>query len=62
MENGKYGVVLIGCGHIGQSHIEEIYYREEIRVAGVVDIHAETAGCSRGNTVRNPGRRTIGNI
>lgn len=43
MENGKYGIVLIGCGHIGQSHIEEIYYRDEIRVAGVVDVHEETA-------------------
>ncbi len=43
MENEKYGIVLIGCGHIGQSHIEEIYYRDEIRVAGVVDVHEETA-------------------
>lgn len=43
MEKKSYGVLLIGCGHIGESHIEEIYYREGIRIAGVVDFHAETA-------------------
>lgn len=43
MENKTYGVVLIGCGHIGQSHIEEIYYRDQIRVVGVVDLCEENA-------------------
>ena len=33
----QYGVLLIGCGHIGQQHIEDIYYRDNIRIAGVVD-------------------------
>lgn len=33
----KYGVVLIGCGHIGQQHLEDIYYRENISIVGVVD-------------------------
>ena len=33
----QYGVVLIGCGHIGQQHIEDIYYRDNIRMVGVVD-------------------------
>ena len=39
----KYGVVLIGCGHIGQAHIEDIYYRDPVRIVGVVDYHEETA-------------------
>ena len=32
-----YGVVLVGCGHIGQQHLEDIYYRENICIVGVVD-------------------------
>ena len=35
----KYGVVLIGCGHIGQAHIEDIYYRDPVRIVGVVVYH-----------------------
>ncbi len=35
--NRYYGVVLIGCGHIGEEHIQDIYYREGITVVGVVD-------------------------
>ncbi|MCI8633562.1 MAG: Gfo/Idh/MocA family oxidoreductase [Lachnospiraceae bacterium] len=38
-----YGVVLIGCGHIGEAHIEDIYYRDEIRIVGVVDLYEENA-------------------
>lgn len=38
-----YGVVLIGCGHIGESHIKEIYYRENIRIIGIVDFIEERA-------------------
>ena len=31
MENKKiYGVMLVGCGHIGKQHIEDIYYRDNI--------------------------------
>lgn len=33
----QYGILLIGCGHIGQQHIEDIYYRDNIRIVGVVD-------------------------
>ncbi len=40
-----YGVVLVGCGHIGEEHIQDIYYRDDIRIAGVVDLHEETARC-----------------
>lgn len=38
-----YGIVLIGCGHIGESHIEDIYYRDGIRIVGVVDLVEEQA-------------------
>lgn len=38
-----YGVVLIGCGHIGEDHISQIYYRENIRIVAVVDEDAERA-------------------
>ena len=38
-----YGVVLIGCGHIGQEHIENIYYRENVNIVGVVDFVEERA-------------------
>lgn len=43
MENKTYGVVLVGCGHIGRSHIEEIYYRDGVRIVGVVDTLEENA-------------------
>ncbi|MCI8600065.1 MAG: Gfo/Idh/MocA family oxidoreductase [Oscillospiraceae bacterium] len=39
----EYGVVLIGCGHIGEAHLSDIYYREKIRVVGVVDLLEENA-------------------
>lgn len=53
----KYGVVLIGAGHIGTEHVLEIYYREDIRVVAVVDCDIERAkelalraGCSEYGT------------
>lgn len=33
----EYGIVLIGCGHIGQQHMEDIYYRDGVRIVAVVD-------------------------
>ena len=33
----KYGIMLIGCGHIGEEHISDIYYRDNIRIVAVVD-------------------------
>lgn len=39
----EYGVVLIGCGHIGRQHIQDIYYREQIHMIGVVDTDPERA-------------------
>ena len=38
-----YGIVLVGCGHIGQSHMEEIYFRDGIRIVSVVDFNPDTA-------------------
>lgn len=39
----QYGIMLIGCGHIGQQHIEDIYYRDGIRIVAVVDQDLERA-------------------
>lgn len=39
----EYGVVVIGCGHIGRQHIQDIYYREQIHIVGVVDVDPKRA-------------------
>lgn len=39
----KYGVVLIGCGYIGATHLSDIYYRDNIKVIGVVDVNENSA-------------------
>ena len=39
----KYGVMLIGCGHIGEQHIKEIYYRDNIHIVAVADQNLERA-------------------
>ncbi|SHJ13601.1 Predicted dehydrogenase [Clostridium amylolyticum] len=41
--NKKYGVVLIGCGHMGKEHIKNIYYKDNVKVVGVIDIDEEKA-------------------
>lgn len=33
----QYGVMLIGCGHIGAEHLDDIYHRMEFQVVAVVD-------------------------
>ncbi len=38
-----YGILLIGCGHIGEAHIADIYYRDNIRIVAVVDTDLERA-------------------
>lgn len=35
--------MLIGCGHIGQQHIEDIYYRENVQIVAVIDTDVERA-------------------
>ena len=39
----KYGIMLIGCGHIGGEHLEDIYYREEFSIEAVIDQVGERA-------------------
>ena len=39
----RYGVVLIGCGYIGEEHLSEIYYRDNVRIAAVVDTDIDKA-------------------
>ncbi len=38
-----YGIMLIGCGHIGQEHIQDIYFRKEFTIEAVIDRSAELA-------------------
>jgi gfo/idh/mocA family oxidoreductase len=38
-----YGLLLIGCGHIGCEHLSQMYYRDNLRVIGVVDTCEEAA-------------------
>lgn len=35
----KYGVALIGCGHMGEAHLEHIYMKENIDLVCVCDIN-----------------------
>lgn len=39
----KYGILVIGCGHIGSQHLENIYYRDNIQIVAVVDTNEENA-------------------
>lgn len=38
-----YGVALIGCGHMGEAHLENIYYKDNVRVVCVCDAIEENA-------------------
>ena len=38
-----YNVVLIGCGHMGAVHLDDIYTNENINIYGVADLDAERA-------------------
>ena len=38
-----YGVLVIGCGHIGMQHLLDIYYRDDIRIEAVVDMDPAAA-------------------
>ncbi len=38
-----YGVLVIGCGHIGCEHMADIYFREDIRLLAVADSREELA-------------------
>lgn len=43
--NKKYGVVLIGCGYIGETHLADISYRNNIKMIAVVDSNVARAAC-----------------
>ncbi len=38
-----YGILLIGCGHIGMQHLLDIYYRDGVRIEAVVDVNPAAA-------------------
>lgn len=38
-----YGILVIGCGHIGCQHLEDIYFRDDINIVAVVDANIELA-------------------
>lgn len=38
-----YNVALIGCGQMGAAHLDDIYYKENVRVSYVCDIDSEKA-------------------
>ena len=43
-----YGVAVFGCAHIGCQHLQDIYYRDRIRLVGVVDVDPVRAAlCKR---------------
>lgn len=41
--NKVYNVVVIGCGHMASAHLDDIYFRENINIEGVVDLDEEKA-------------------
>ena len=43
MPNKTYGVALIGCGHMGEAHIRDIYYRPHVTMEYVCDWDPERA-------------------
>lgn len=38
-----YGILVIGCGHIGMEHLLDIYHRDNIRIEAVVDMNPAVA-------------------
>ena len=43
MEQTTYHIGLIGCGYMGQSHLEDIYMKNHINIYGVCDLKKERA-------------------
>ncbi len=41
--NRQYGIMLVGCGHIGKEHMDDIYYRDNIQMIAVADRNPESA-------------------
>lgn len=38
-----YNIVLIGCGHMGEVHLNDIYLRDDVNIYGVVDLDIDKA-------------------
>ena len=38
-----YNIALIGCGQMGAAHLDDIYYKENVRITYVCDLNAEKA-------------------
>ena len=38
-----YGVAIIGCGHMGSVHMEDIYYKDNVKIVCACDIDLEKA-------------------
>lgn len=45
----RYGIVLVGCGYIGKAYLEDIAFRDQIRLVGTADVdqHAAMAAARR---------------
>ena len=39
-----YGVAIIGCGHMGEAHMEDIYFKNNVSVEYACDFNLEKAG------------------
>jgi len=39
----KYNIAIIGCGHMGEAHMEDIYFKENVNVLYVCDKNIEKA-------------------
>lgn len=39
----QYGIVLVGCGYIGEAHLADIHYRDNIKIVAVVDTDIDRA-------------------
>ena len=41
--NKIYNIVVIGCGHMAAAHLDDIYYRENVKIVGVSDLDESKA-------------------
>ena len=39
----QFNVALIGCGQMGAAHLDDIYYKENVRITYVCDIYSARA-------------------
>ena len=42
----QYGIVLVGCGYIGRSYLEDISFRDQVRLIGTADIDKGAASAA----------------